>query len=382
MHQLIRRRHPDEDPGLYPVFKRVPQVNIEGIAADSNDVDAVGENLLPQFTPITITVTRTIFPVPDPTISTTMSTGDYNHNSPYQPMETLVPTTMETTSAETTTTSSTSTQTSTSTPRTSTIVNNQGVINNDGTPNVDPVSGNSKPKKMSTGVLLGVIILCLFLVIAVVIFFVRRRYVRRRQKLRKGWKNSKLSRRLSDGLGQNERKAPLLPTEHVQTFMRNSNPSNPSRPSIAFMALPSPSETPVALSISAPPPSFGNETAAFAPPTSKRQPSPLSKPPIYGPPITTTLSQPISTVVSTFITTLPDELSITIGEAIRVLAEYDDGWALCLKPNGQQGMVPMECLDGRFSTTLDDMLDFSRGVGGNRRRVSSLQPATGNIGRF
>jgi hypothetical protein len=80
--------------------------------------------------------------------------------------------------------------------------------------------------------------------------------------------------------------------------------------------------------------------------------------------------------VCTFITSLPDELSINVGETIRVLAEYDDGWALCMNTNGQQGMVPMECLNGGPSAAPSAMnfsasrLPDARGV----RRTSSLDP--------
>ncbi|KJA13692.1 hypothetical protein HYPSUDRAFT_95414, partial [Hypholoma sublateritium FD-334 SS-4] len=56
------------------------------------------------------------------------------------------------------------------------------------------------------------------------------------------------------------------------------------------------------------------------------------------------ISSSSTVVICTFITTLPDELAITIGESIRVLAEYDDGWALCMNTSGEQGMVPLECL--------------------------------------
>jgi len=49
-------------------------------------------------------------------------------------------------------------------------------------------------------------------------------------------------------------------------------------------------------------------------------------------------------VVCTFIPTLPDELSIMVGETIRILSEYDDGWALCSNARGEIGMVPLECL--------------------------------------
>ncbi|KZP08719.1 hypothetical protein FIBSPDRAFT_686906, partial [Athelia psychrophila] len=47
----------------------------------------------------------------------------------------------------------------------------------------------------------------------------------------------------------------------------------------------------------------------------------------------------------TFIPCLPDELSISTGETVRVLARYDDGWAMCVNGTGEQGMVPTECLD-------------------------------------
>jgi len=85
-----------------------------------------------------------------------------------------------------------------------------------------------------------------------------------------------------------------------------------------------------------------------------------------------------ATVICTFIVTLPDELSIKVGEIVRVLAEYDDGWVLCMNTDGEQGMVPLECLSRGRSTT-----STSFGTGGlmpprldrdarGARRVSSL----------
>ncbi|KAJ3474796.1 hypothetical protein NLI96_g12250 [Meripilus lineatus] len=47
----------------------------------------------------------------------------------------------------------------------------------------------------------------------------------------------------------------------------------------------------------------------------------------------------------TFIPSLPDELSISTGEHVRVVGEFDDGWALCENGRGEQGVVPLECLD-------------------------------------
>ena len=52
-------------------------------------------------------------------------------------------------------------------------------------------------------------------------------------------------------------------------------------------------------------------------------------------------------VVSTFIPALPDELSITTRETLRILSVYDDGWAYCANERGEAGMVPMECLAHR-----------------------------------
>jgi len=51
-----------------------------------------------------------------------------------------------------------------------------------------------------------------------------------------------------------------------------------------------------------------------------------------------------------FIRSLPDELSISVGEQVGIVREYDDGWTLCVVFNEvgapiEQGMVPSECLE-------------------------------------
>ncbi|KAJ7771660.1 hypothetical protein B0H16DRAFT_1224720, partial [Mycena metata] len=51
------------------------------------------------------------------------------------------------------------------------------------------------------------------------------------------------------------------------------------------------------------------------------------------------------TVRSVFIPSDPDELDITTATVVRVLAEFDDGWALCANERGEQGVVPLECLE-------------------------------------
>jgi len=78
-----------------------------------------------------------------------------------------------------------------------------------------------------------------------------------------------------------------------------------------------------------------------------------------------------ATVRYEFIPSLPDELSITTGEIVRVVSEYDDGWALCKNARGDQGMVPLECLDrsaGPQTLQPDPTQDYR-----NFRRTSSLR---------
>jgi len=54
-----------------------------------------------------------------------------------------------------------------------------------------------------------------------------------------------------------------------------------------------------------------------------------------------------ATVVNTFVTDLADELPVAVGQRLVILAEYDDGWIFCSNERGEQGMVPVECLQSR-----------------------------------
>jgi len=71
----------------------------------------------------------------------------------------------------------------------------------------------------------------------------------------------------------------------------------------------------------------------------------------------------------TFVPNLPDELSITTSEVIRILNEYDDGWALCMNTRGDQGMVPLECLE---KTTTQQEPSQGGADWRNAQRASSL----------
>ncbi|KAG6335481.1 hypothetical protein ID866_3609 [Astraeus odoratus] len=81
---------------------------------------------------------------------------------------------------------------------------------------------------------------------------------------------------------------------------------------------------------------------------------------------------PVATIKCSFVPTLPDELSISTGEYVRVLNRFDDGWALCEKSGGEQGMVPQECLEQITADPGD--VDWR-----NARRVSSLNPEGGRF---
>lgn len=78
----------------------------------------------------------------------------------------------------------------------------------------------------------------------------------------------------------------------------------------------------------------------------------------------------------TFIPSLPDELTISVGETLRVLAGYEDGWSLCMNYRGKQGMVPNECLEKSFSSMglLPSDGDYNR-ISKSSARVSSLAQA-------
>ncbi|KAK0619967.1 hypothetical protein B0T14DRAFT_408824, partial [Immersiella caudata] len=62
-----------------------------------------------------------------------------------------------------------------------------------------------------------------------------------------------------------------------------------------------------------------------------------------GPPQST-----VHRVTLDFKPTLDDEMGLTAGQLVRLLHEYDDGWALCIRlDRSQQGVVPRTCLSTR-----------------------------------
>ncbi|KAL1709582.1 hypothetical protein EV121DRAFT_252573 [Schizophyllum commune] len=60
-----------------------------------------------------------------------------------------------------------------------------------------------------------------------------------------------------------------------------------------------------------------------------------------------TASGMMATVSSQYTPSMPDELGVTVGDKLRVVREFDDGWCECVNEAGKKGMVPIECLEGR-----------------------------------
>ena len=83
-------------------------------------------------------------------------------------------------------------------------------------------------------------------------------------------------------------------------------------------------------------------------------------------------------VARTFVPSLPDELHIGNGEQIRVLTAYDDGWALCSNLRGEQGVVPLECLEKLANAPAEMQLqpqsEFGTESNRTSKRLSSLTP--------
>ena len=352
----------EQQLGSHALAKRDPQ--------DYNIIysDGPGDEGVPSFVPdaVTLTITRTINIVPQTSVESrppnypVIPPGANNYGAPYPgPGYTVVP--VESTTSLTTSTSA----------------KPQPTVEKDATSSTpEPVGGTSTNKPgLSVGAFVGIVVLCLAIFFGGLFFLIRRRYVKRRKELRKGWSRSKGSQfaPLADPL-----------TEQKGLYGLPSNIQKPSTTTMSSAAVPPQLRMP-----GRPPSSYGSDYVQYVSPAAvvKQSPSPTSsnskvaKSPTYGPPSTTSPSSSLATVISTFITTLPDELAIIVGESVRVLAEYDDGWALCLNGRGEQGMIPMECLSGRFQTPEEEM-KISRGLGGNARRVSSLQPTIGNVRRF
>ncbi|KAJ7073846.1 hypothetical protein C8F01DRAFT_1098526 [Mycena amicta] len=201
--------------------------------------------------------------------------------------------------------------------------------------NGDPVSGVStnKPHGLPTGAIVGIALAIVVLVLGAFVFLVRQRSIRQRQLRRAtaGWPTG------AAGFAQ----PPPQPAGTYQDAERMGEQS----PGVTFARAQA-----AALAVPAPPPSAYGAVAAVPGATSGGS---------------------TATVRYEFIPSLPDELSIVTGEVVRIVAEYDDGWALCANSRNEQGMVPIECIDRNSNSNSRSTLAPGQG-NRNSRRTSSL----------
>ncbi|KAF9261447.1 hypothetical protein L218DRAFT_498583 [Marasmius fiardii PR-910] len=222
---------------------------------------------------------------------------------------------------------------------------------------------------LSSGAIAGIAITVVVVLAALIAFLVRRRMMANRAEKRSDW------------LDRSGFSAPAPP---IMTRSYNPPPPTSFVPSSRPPPAPEPYNygppAPVSrLSYSrAPAPSFAISSAAssrpvslipgrrgpdFSAPSVMEVPFQSSTVPSQAPATPSSISVGASNVMAvrcTFIPSMADELSITTGETIRVLQEYDDGWALCLNDLGQQGMVPMECLQTGAETSPIDKPGLKR----------------------
>jgi len=216
-----------------------------------------------------------------------------------------------------------------------------------------PLSQNSKTfstSSLNSGAIAGIVLACIFIFLIGAFFAFRTWSKRNRAKQNKIWSRSMMDKRYGND-------APELSYE---TKLASGLPLSGQTTSPQ---------------VSVPPISY-NSDAVFQYSTI---PSPSAfTSPVYSPGLMS-LSPYSTTVVCAFIPSLPDELTISIGETLSVLAGYEDGWSLCMNRRGKQGMVPNECLEDSFSS-MGLLLPPPSGDYRNSKssaRVSSLGQAVG-----
>ncbi|KAJ7436222.1 hypothetical protein FB451DRAFT_1571144 [Mycena latifolia] len=215
----------------------------------------------------------------------------------------------------------------------------EGVTSNNG----NGVAGVSAQHGLPTGAIVGITIACVMLILGAFVFFIRQRAIR----------NRKLRRQTAPWMGtQQSGNSSFGPREVAQYPAAGAGNMGETSPGVSFAR-----SQAAALAALVPVP---NMPAPM--PSSYNNPTPAAP----------AGALPSALVRYEFIPTLPDELSITTGELVRIVAEYDDGWALCKNGRGEQGMVPLECLDRGSSPAQQALLAVEQQDYRNSRRTSSL----------
>jgi len=226
---------------------------------------------------------------------------------------------------------------------------------------------------LSGGAIAGIIAGAAIVGAVFIVFLIRKTYLRRRERKRISWSGAPGLR--ADTLDEPKPRFPDISERAAPPPHRNVPPSpfgahGQSMYSTHGLPL-AHMQSPTTLTYATPTPppaTYNNPTPVGAYPTHNNplvyRGTSVSAP---APPVRTQ-NHPVEVIVKcTFVPTLPDELSITTGERIFVLEQYDDGWNLCANVRGERGMVPRDCLE---HAPIDQPDIAWRNVG----RTSSLNP--------
>ncbi|PPQ91399.1 hypothetical protein CVT25_014287 [Psilocybe cyanescens] len=351
MHSKYQRRLPHAERAQ--LWKRQTETQII-----ENTASSTGGFVL--TAPITLTIVQTVTETGSSTVSTS---------------STSISSSVGTTSSSTTGQSASSTSTSPLQTPTETLTFSSSISSSFVPPTITPsgmsggssatpiaVGSLSSSNELPGGAIAAIVIAVLIALVGIVFYLIRSKSRRTRMKLRPLWTNSNTVNR-SGGIsssnydfkpsGYSEGSNVVGETRQVQS--RNSRLS---------IMIPG-ADIPV------PPNSYNDDNTITINTRSAAttSPTPLV---IYSP--GSESSSPFGAlVVSTFVTRLPDELSINAGEKLRVLAEYDDGWSLCMNNTGEQGMVPVECLSrGSSSQQASLALPLTQSMDRRSSRINSL----------
>ncbi|KAI0062228.1 hypothetical protein BV25DRAFT_660586 [Artomyces pyxidatus] len=282
--------------------------------------------------------------------STSLSSSSSEASASSIPSSFSVPTT---TSMPATSTKSTSAHTSQSTDSDSVLADKQG--------GAAKQAGGVPPAAVAI-----VVIVVLLAAGGLVFLFYRRRQIQNRRARRATWKAGILPH--PNDFSSVEKG--IMPPATVQPYMIGTPIPEPPRAESPEVSRQNVTRKPPPLypgTLSPPPATYNNPSSSTLAPLSPMRTTPVS-PRTQVPPGS---SRGTPTIVRvTFVTTLPDELTIVPGERLLIDSAFDDGWALCTNARGEQGMVPLECLEGGGGQFADvsPPSDWR-----NSRRQSSLQ---------
>ncbi|KAH8117114.1 hypothetical protein DFH11DRAFT_1470096, partial [Phellopilus nigrolimitatus] len=230
----------------------------------------------------------------------------------------------------------------------------------------------------------GIVAACVFAGLALLIFAVRKTFIQRRKRKRNTWGAGaypEISDKFTDA-SVLDAPPPVVPEKVSSPGYLTAQPRTPvwAPPRPVSPNPPAPMST---YYVTPPPVSYNNPIMDAAPATLGPAAAGMaSSRPASGASMGWGASRPSSAAVETavvrvvYIPTLPDELSITTGEIVQVVNAYDDGWALCANARGEQGVVPVECLDRSAAQAAPLSVGYGQQESGsdwrNMKRMSSL----------